>query len=199
MGSFLSTSALVFVALILLVVMAILIIIAGDRVRNINGYNGSSNLKAANDKLYWAQVLAWIAAVIALLLVIGYVALHFIETTEWIHLILWILVFAALIASGVFIAIALNDIKNANPNNNNGATGYAWGALIVGVAAFIVLLVSGGWRAVQKSVETSEMPYYYVPSGGMDPTPPVGAAPMPVPVNQGAISVTSNGAAVANI
>lgn len=197
MGLPLGTSGIVFIALILLVVMAILIIIAGDRVRNITGYSANTNLTSANNRLYWAQVFAWIAAAVCLLLVLGYVALHFIEFTEWIHLILWILLFAALIASGVFLAIALNDIKNANlnSNNNNGSTGYAWGALIVGVAAFIVLLVSGGWRAVQKSAETSEMPYYYVPTG--EPTPPVGDAPMPG--TSPGVQVTTTGAAVGNI
>ena len=189
MGFALSTSALVGLATILLVVMAILILIAGDRVRNITGYNSNSNLKTVNDRLYWAQVFAWIAAAVGLILVLGYIALHFIEFTEWIHLILWILLFASLIASGVFLAIALNDLKNANPPNNNGTSSYAWGALIVGIVAMIVLLVSGGWRAVQKTVETSEGPYYYVPS---EPNAPMGGAPMP-PMTQPGVQVTTSG------
>lgn len=189
MGLPIGVAGIVFISLILLVAMAILIIIAGDRVKNITGYSTNTNLKTANDRLYWAQVFAWIAAATCLLLVLGYVALHFIEFTEWIHLILWILLFAALIASGVFLAIALSDINNANVSNNNGSTSYAWGALIVGVAAFIVLLVSGGWRAVQKSSETSEMPYYYMPTS--EPNPPIGAAP--VPDSSSGINVTTSG------
>lgn len=191
MGLPIGVAGIVFISLILLVAMAILIMISEDKVKNISGYSTNANLKTANDRLYWAQVFSWIAAATCLLLVLGYFALHFIEFTEWIHLVLWILLFAALIASGVFLAIALNDINNANVSNKNGSTSYAWGALIAGVAAFIVLLVSGGWRAVQKSVETSEMPYYYMPAS--EPNPPSDVAP--VPDSSSGINVTTSGQA----
>ncbi len=176
MGNALSTSAWMILTTVLLVVMAILIIVVIDRTKNITGFSTNSNLTSAHTRLVWAQVFAWIAAGLALLLVIGYIALHFLVTSEWIHLILWILLFAALIASMVLLAIALRDIDNSGVSNTNGATGYIWGALIVGGATLIVLLISGGWRVAQKSTEDAMPDQYYVPA---DAGVPMGAAELP--------------------
>lgn len=178
MGHALGTAGLVGFATVLLIVMAILIIVAGDRLRNIAGYSAISNLTSANSNLTWAQVFAWIAAGLTLLLLLGYVALHFLETSEWLHLILWILVFAALITSGVFLALALNKINDAKPPNNNGTTGYIWGALITGVVALIVLLISGGWRAAHRQYDQVTDTTYYSPVM-TDLTAPFDAAPQP--------------------
>lgn len=198
MGNAIGVSGLVGFATILLVVMAILIIVADDKVRNITGYSANNDLKAAHDKLIWAQVLAWIAAGLGLLLVIGYVALHFLQTNEWLHLILWILLFAALIASGVFLAIALNDVNRASVSDNKGADGYIWGALITGGVALLVLLISGGWRVAHKQWENAEPDMYYAALGAGDPLPPSASEPGEFPPNQ-QVSVTTSGAAAAPI
>lgn len=162
MGSAIGTSGLVGFSMVLLIIMAILIIIATDRVKNITGYSASDDLKASTDKLVWGQVLAWIAAGLALLLVLGYVTLHFININEWVHLILWILIFTAIIISIVILAMALSDIDNANVNDDNSSTGYLWGALILGAVAFMVLLISGGWRIASKQYENKPEQQMYM-------------------------------------
>ena len=179
MGSALSTSGLVAFATALLIIMAILILVADDRVKSITGYSANYNLTAAHSKLVWAQVLAWIAAGLGLLLVIGYVALHFLETSEWLHLILWILLFAALVASGIFLAIALNDINRGNVNDDKGSTGYIWGALISGGAALLILLISGGWRVAHNSWENDPEEQYYMDANSDVPLVSLGKAPRP--------------------
>ena len=177
MGTHLSTSALVAVATVLLIVMAVLVLVADDRLKSITGYNANSKLTSVHDKLVWAQVLAWIAAGLALLLALGYVVLHFLETSEWLHLILWILTFASLIGSGILLAIVLSDVDNAKVSDNKGITSYIWGALIVGAIALLVLLISGGWRVAHKQYENTPEDQYYM-AAGLDTAPP-GPAEMP--------------------
>lgn len=184
MGNALNTSGMVGFATAILVVMAILIIFAQNKLSNVTGYNTNSKLKSAYDKLLWAQVLAWISAGLAFILLLGYLLTH----AEWlrtesIHLALWILVFAALIASGVLLAIALSDIDNEKLSNNNSSTSYIWGALIAGGVALLVLLISGGWRIAHKQThETGEGDLYGVVPGGVpmqQMAPPGDVAEMP--------------------
>ena len=179
MGSAIGTSGLVGFSMVLLIIMAILIIIATDRVKNITGYSKSDDLKSSTDKLVWAQVLAWIAAGLALLLVLGYVTLHFININEWVHLILWILIFTAIIISIVIIAMALSDIDNSNINDDNSSTGYLWGALILGAVAFMVLLISGGWRIASKQYENEPEQQMYMAAGTTTSGAPYGQAEQP--------------------
>ena len=166
--------------------MAILIIVADDRLRNITGYSTNSDLNTAHDKLIWAQVLAWIAAGLGLILLIGYLLLDAAWLqTEWLHLILWIGVFGALIASGVFLAIALGDINRANVSDEKGSAGYIWGALISGGVALLILLISGGWRIAHR--QTYEQGYdMYTPAdvGFQTNAPPGDVAEMPPSTSQ---------------
>lgn len=151
MGSALSVAGWLGVATVILIIMAILALVATNRVKNITGFSTNTNLSTAHSRLVWGQVFAWIAAALALILLLGYIVLHFLNTSEWLHVILWILLFAALITSGVFLALALSEIDKLNSNiDNNGAKSYIWGALIAGIIALIVLLISGGWRAVTR-------------------------------------------------
>ena len=206
MGHSISTAAVVGFATVLLIIMAILILVADDRTKNITGYSGNNDLKAAHDKLIWAQVLAWIAAGLAFLLLLGYLALHFLETSEWIHLILWILLFAVLIVSLIFLGMALSDIDKAKVSDDKGAAGYGWGAIILGGISFIILLVSGGWRIAHKSWENSQPnPQYYM-AANADPMAPSSNEPPEFPSqtvstqsvgNQPQIQVTTSGTAVA--
>lgn len=192
MGNVLSVAGWVTVATIILIVMAILILVATNRVRNLIGNTTNTSLQNIHSKLVWAQVFAWIAVGVGVLLVLGYIFLHFVNTTEWIHLILWILLFAALITSGVFLAIALSDIDKITVNNDNGVKSYIWGALIAGLIALIILLISGGWRVATRQ---GLMDQYYVPYAEpaytglpMDPA----EVPMAGNLPGGQIQVTTN-------
>ncbi len=198
MGFSLATSAWVAIATVVLIVMAILIIVAGDRVRNISGFDSNDNLKSANNRLVTAQILAWIAVGLGLLLTIGYLFLHggFINT-EWIHLILWILLFAAIIVSGIFLAIAISDIDNANVSDNKGSVGYIWGALGAGAGALVLLIISGGWRIVHKQSELTPQQYYMlhditngVPTDAGE-VPPSGTTPQVQVTTQPGTTVTT--------
>ena len=178
MGNALSVAGWVAVATILLIVMAILVLVATNRSNDLlNTNNTNTSINNIHNKLVWAQVFAWIAAGIALLLALGYVFLHFVNTTEWLHLILWILLFASLITSGVFLAIALSDINKITINNNNGIKSYIWGALITGLVVLIILLISGGWRAATRQGLITDQ--YYVPVED-NPMGPMDAAEMPL-------------------
>lgn len=190
MAGALTVSTLMIVATVMLVAMAILIIIAIDRINQING-SSNANLQTAKDRLTWAQITAWIAAGMALLLVLGYFALHVLNTSEWLHLILWILLFAALIISLILLAISLSDVDNANLSNNNGATNYIWAALIVGVITFVLLLISGGWRIATKQSEGMvQDDQYYVPYQN-EPAPPSATEPPQYPPGTNQVSVTT--------
>ena len=197
MGSALSTSGLVAFSTVLLVVMAILIVIVINRLNSITGNTTNTNLSSAHTKLVWAQVLAWIAAGLGLLLFLGYVTLHFLETSEWLHLILWVLLFSALIASIILLTMVLSDIDGANVSDNKGTTGYIWGAVIVGIVAFVILLISGGWRIAHKQSENAEPDSQYYMSAN-DMVPPSSSAEYPSQ-NQPQIQVTTSGDVAAPI
>ena len=193
MGSALSAASLVGISTVALVVMAIFIIIAQDRLRNISGFNTDQDLQQAHDKLVIAQILAWIAAALALILVFGYFVIHAGWTkNEWLHLILWLGIFGTLIASGILLSIALGDISRSTAANNAGADGWTWAALGVGIGAFVLLLISGGWRIYHKSVEEPSDEeggqLYHIPLGQMGPT---GQAETP---DQHTFSVSGGGA-----
>ncbi len=183
MGHSIGTSGMVAFSTILLVIAAILIIVAIDRLQKIPGYSTNTNLKNARNKLMIAQILTWIAAGVALILTLGYLAHHggWLQT-EWIHLILWLAVFGLVIAAGIYIGIAISDLDKANISNisnNQSANSYVWGALIVLVISFIVLIVSGGWRAYHKHTYESDL--YVDPNlyGAAPVTMPMGAPEVP--------------------
>ena len=199
MGNALSVAGWVTVATILLIVMAILVLVATNRARDLANTGGTSTNRVTSidnihNKLVWAQVFAWIAAGIALLLALGYVFLHFVNTTEWIHLILWILLFAALITSGVFLIIALSDIDKITVNNDNGIKSYIWGALITGLIVLIVLLISGGWRIAANQGMVDQ---YYVaadmaaPAGQYGPMDMAEVPPVVPGTEAGQVQVTT--------
>ncbi len=147
MGSSISAAGIVGFATALIVVVAILIIVALDRIDDISGFSTNSRLGDAHGHLIWAQVLAWIAAGLALILVIGYFMLHagWLDN-EWVHIIFWLGIFGTLIASLILLGVALNDINDANVTDDNTTSAYIWWALGIGIGAIVVLLISGGWR-----------------------------------------------------
>jgi hypothetical protein len=147
------TGGLLLLFTLLVLVGAILFTVAQVRVTNIEEYkNGNTKLNSAKNNLIIAYVLAYIAAGMGLVLSIlyfGHVAWGI--KTEWPHLIIFLLLFVLVIVSGIFAFIALSDISNASPADNKGATGWTWGGLGVLLAAVIILIISGAWRAQHNS------------------------------------------------
>ncbi len=168
MGQAISTAGLVGFATLLLVVMAILIIVSNDRITKSTNFGTNQNLQRAHDKLVIAQILTWISAALALILVFGYFVIHAGWTNnEWIHLILWIGIFGTLIAAIVLLAIALGDIDRSNTDTNSSAS-WAWGAIGVAIGAFVILLISGGWRIVTITTKPNKKKIYKkVPIGSV--------------------------------
>ena len=154
------TGILLIVFVILILLGAIFFTVAQTRVRDFAEYKaGNAKLRSANNNLTVAYVLGYIAAAIGILLAI----LYFGHTAwqiknETIHLILFILLFALVIVSGIFGIIALNDIDQANPPNKNNATNWIWAALVSGLIALILIIISGAWRAQYRSTLVPVVP-----------------------------------------
>jgi hypothetical protein len=153
------TGGLLLLFTLLVLVGAVLFTIAQVRVTNIEEYkNGNAKLNSAKNNLVISYVLAYIAAGMGLVLSIlyfGHVAWGI--QTEWPHLIVFILLFALIIVSGIFAFIALSDISNASPSDNKGAPGWTWGGLGTLLAAIVVLIISGAWRAQYNSTKATMM------------------------------------------
>jgi len=143
------TGGLLILFTVLVLLAAVFFTIAQVRVTNINEYkSGNSKLKNAKNNLIIAYVLAYIATGFALTLAIlyfGHVAWGI--KSEIPHLIFFLLLFGLIIVSAIFAFIALSDISNAAPANNQGAPGWIWGGLASLLVAVIVLIISGAWRA----------------------------------------------------
>lgn len=150
------TGGLLLFFTLLVLVGAILFTIAQARVTNIEEYkNGNSKLNSAKNNLIISYVLAYIAVGMGLILSILYFGhVSWGISTEWPHLIVFILLFVLVIVSGIFAFIALSDISNAAPSDNKGATGWTWGGLATLLVALIILIISGAWRAQYNSSKT---------------------------------------------
>ena len=146
MGSALGTTGLSVVAALSFVVAAILSIIGADRLKKINGYNSNSDLKGANSNLTWGSVAGWIAAVAALILMLGYLLVHVeILQNETVHLIGWMAAFAAAIIAIVFIGLALRKIDET-VGSDQEVQGYLIWAMILTGLGLGILVMMGLWR-----------------------------------------------------
>lgn len=153
------TGGLLLFFTLLSLVAAILFTIAQVRVTEITEFkNGNAKLNSAKNNLIIAYVLAYIATGIGIILAIlyfGHVAWGI--KNEWPHLIVFLLLFALIIVSGIFAFIALSDISNASPADNKGAPGWIWGGLASLLVSLIVLIISGAWRAQHRASQASTM------------------------------------------
>lgn len=190
------------ISTILLVVMGVLLVSASNKVREIPEYESSSALKKADNDLKTAYWLAFIGAGVNLLLGIAYAG-H--ETawcpSEWVHTLVFVLLFAALVISIIYAYIVLNDLYNPDLEDRNGADGFIWAALLIGALAFTGIGAIGVGRVgynvsrtdVQKRVRHAESkvhemhsvvtgkPNDFVPplDCGEEPESPNGPAPAP--------------------
>lgn len=155
------TSILVGIAAIVLVIIAILMHLARDSIKGISGYSNNANLQDIEGRLNTAIVLAWVAAGIAVLLALGYLVTglgSFENSNEWIHLILWLLLFGTLIASLIMLGMVISDLDNLNLSSDaeaNSALSYMWWAMGLGIAAALFLFFSGAWRVYGAATESN--------------------------------------------
>lgn len=148
------TGILLLVFAVLTLCLAIFLTVAQTRVHNIDEYKttGNSKLKSANTNLLIAYILGYIAAGMAIVLAILYFGhVSWGIKSEVPHLILFFLLFALVLVSGIFGFIALSDINNSGAQNKQGSTSWIWAALAAGLIGLIVLVISGAWRAQYKA------------------------------------------------
>ena len=143
------TALLILIYALLVLVGAILFTVAQVRVTNTTEYkNGNSKLNSAKNNLIIAYVLGYIAAGMGIILAIIYFG-HVVWgiTNEIPHLIIFILLFLLVIASGIFGFIALSDINGTTIPDKGAITNWIWAAEVLGLLALILLVISGAWRA----------------------------------------------------
>ena len=204
-GANVLTSGSLGLATIILVVMGILLVSASNKLSQLDEFESSSTLKKAHSDLKTAYWLIFISAGIGLLLGIAYAG-H--ETawcpSEWIHTMVFILMYAALIIGFIYAYIALNDIYNPDIDDRNGADGFIWASLLVGAFAFMLVSAAGtgriGYNAARgdvthrvrhaekkihemHSMVTGKVNDFVEPvdkcGSCEDPEPPCGKAPVP--------------------
>jgi heme A synthase len=143
------TGILLIVFVILAVLAAIFMTIAHGKVMTIDEYKtGNDKLHSAKNNLLIAYILAYVAAALGIILAIlyfGHVAWSI--NNEIPHLIVFILLFALLVVSGVFGFLALSNIDSSGATDKQGSTGWIWAGLVSALVSVIVLIISGAWRA----------------------------------------------------
>lgn len=143
------TGLLLIIFAVLTILAAVFLTVAYGRIYTIPEYKaGNSKLNNARSALLVAFILGYVAAAIGVILAIlyfGHVAWGI--NSELPHLFVFILLFAAIIISGIFGFVALSNISNSGAQNKAGSEGWIWGALIAYLVALIVLIISGAWRA----------------------------------------------------
>ncbi len=145
MGSVLGTAGLSIVATLAFVVAAILIMVADSRLKSISGYNNNDDLKKGHSDLITGYILAWIAAGISFILMLGYLFKSFHKwLPEWLHMILLVLALVLAIIALVYMGLGMRKIDNTP--NDNGTQGYVlWGMILTGVGLVILILLAM-WR-----------------------------------------------------
>jgi uncharacterized membrane protein len=153
MGSPVGTIGLSLLATGAFVAAAILSIIAADRLKSITGYNTNETFKAANTNLAVAITTGIIAAVLAAILLIGYIA-HSVNIlqTEWLHLILFVLGIASAIVSFIYLGMAMRKVDNTK--NDNGTQTYLLWSMILTGGGLVLLVFMGMWRITHHATKT---------------------------------------------
>lgn len=191
------TGILLVVFAIAIALMAIFFTMSYSKVLQIQEYkNGNSKLNTAKNLLLIAFILAYAAAGIGVILAI----LYFGHVTWGIgsevpHLILFILLFLLIIASGILGGVAISYINSAAPVNNQSSTSWAWAGLIAGLIGLVVLVISGAWRAQYvsnkpKAYKNTEVTFTKASEVNIDHTDDLQAptnAPPPPPIDQTAV------------
>ena len=141
---------------VFLVLMAILQLTAYNKVNEAKKLdeNNDNRLKTAADKLRVSYILGFIAAGLSLFLGIAYAGHEVLWTpSEWIHTAVFLIVYALLIVSVIYAYYALNDLNTDDIKRDNGASGYIWGSLFLGLFVFMGLSASitgrAGYNVVQ--------------------------------------------------
>lgn len=149
------TALLILLYAVLVLAGAIFLTVAYNRVRSSTDYARLEVLNSARKYLLVSLILGFIASALGMVLAFvyfGYLALNI--KNETLHFILFFLLFALVIVSGILAFIALSKINSTIVADRNGAPGWIWAAEVVGLIALIVVIISGAWRAQYYSSKT---------------------------------------------
>lgn len=149
------TALLILLYAVLVLAGAIFLTVAYNKVRSSTDFARLEVLNSARKYLLVALVLGFIASALGMVLAFvyfGHLALNI--KNETLHFILFFLLFALVIVSGILAFIALSKINSTVVADRNGAPGWIWAAEVVGLIALIVVIISGAWRAQYYSSKT---------------------------------------------
>ncbi len=142
------TALILLLYAILILAGAIFLVVAYNRVGASPNFSRFEALRSARSYLMWAYILGFIASALGMILAFiyfGHIALGM--PNEIVHFIVFFLLFALVIASGILAFIALSKINSVDVTDRNSSTGWIWAAEVVGLLALLAVVVSGAWRA----------------------------------------------------
>ncbi len=136
------TSGGLFIVAIFLLIMAILILSAEKKIKEIPEFSQSKSLQDGRNKLQTSYILAFIAAGIALVLSIVYSG-HEIWwcPTEWIHTVFFLIIIVLWLIAVIYIYSVMSDLYNPELEDINGTDNFIWAALWISLLAFLALFV----------------------------------------------------------
>ena len=143
--------------------MAILLISASNKVRNIPEFNGSDRLKKIDKNLKTAYILTFIVAGIVFLIGSAYSG-H--ETlwcpSEWWHGTFGVISLIILVIAIIYAYIALNDLYTPDLEDRNGSDLYIWASLIISIFAFLTVGAIGSGRVGYNAIGTDSSDRLYM-------------------------------------
>lgn len=146
-GANVLTSGGLGLTMILLLVTGIMLVIASNKLKEVPEFEGSTDLNNANSNLKTAYFLFFIATAISLILGILYAGHESAWClSEWIHGVLYLLLYIAVVIGVIYAFLALNKIYTPELENNNGSAAFIWAALLIGSLAFITMTAVGSGR-----------------------------------------------------
>lgn len=149
MGTLFGTGTSLLVTALILAVSGVLQVIATSKIPS--GSNTTNEkLKSAHTYALISYILSFVAAGLTLILAIFYYTHGSIWTSEWPHLIIFILIAGSTIASGILALLAINDVNDSGEKKENPDT-YLWISVAMLAAALIILAISGAWRVAHNT------------------------------------------------
>lgn len=146
-GANVLTSGGLGLTMVLLLVTGIMLVVASNKLKEVPEFEGSSDLNNANNNLKTAYFLFFIATAIALILGILYAGHESAWcSSEWIHGVMYLLLYIAVVIGVIYAFLALNKIYTPELENNNGSAAFIWAALLIGSFAFMVMTATGSGR-----------------------------------------------------
>lgn len=152
LGANILTSGFLVTVIIFFVLMGILFYNASIKMGEVllNGDSRSNNLEkldSAYNATRVAYSLAFIAAIISLLLALLYAGHEtVISPSEYWHLALYLITYILLVISVIYAFIALTRIYSLEIRDRNGADAFLWSGLLMSIFAFVGLTATGSGR-----------------------------------------------------